>query len=136
MPTIRQPDIPDRLQLTVGDGELTLEGSVEWMYQKAAAESAVKYLKGVRNLSNRMQISQTPTEIDVKARLEAAFRRSATMDAARIRIATDNRTVTLSGDVHSWSEREEAERVASTTMASFAPGYRLNDAGGRVGVRQ
>jgi osmotically-inducible protein OsmY len=90
------------------------------MDQKAAAESAVKYLKGVRSLSNRIQINQTPTEIDVKARLEAGFRRSATVGAARRRIATDNRTVTLSGDA--LVERARGSRTGGVDVSRDRPG--------------
>ena len=53
-------NVPNRVTVTVRSGLVTLEGTVEWMYQKAAAESAVKYLKGVRSVLNRIQISQTP----------------------------------------------------------------------------
>ena len=47
---------PDRVTVTVRRGRVTLEGTVEWTYQKAAAESAVKYLKGVRSVANLIRI--------------------------------------------------------------------------------
>ena len=105
-------NVPNRVTVTVRSGLVTLEGSVEWMYQKAAAESAVKYLKGVRSVLNCIQISQTPPSIEVKTRIEEALQRSAEVDAAQVRVETDNSTVTLSGQVRSWAERQEAERAA------------------------
>ena len=105
-------NVPNRVTVTVRSGLVTLEGSVEWMYQKAAAESAVKYLKGVRSVLNGIQISQTPPSIEVKTRIEEALQRSAEVDAAQVRVETDNSTVTLSGQVRSWAERQEAERAA------------------------
>ena len=103
---------PDRVTVTVRRGRVTLEGTVEWTYQKAAAESAVKYLKGVRSVANLIRISQTAPSVEVKTRIEEALRRSAEIDAARVRVEADDSIVTLSGHVGSWAERQEAERAA------------------------
>ena len=63
-------NVPNRVTVTVRSGLVTLEGTVEWMYQKAAAESAVKYLKGVRSVSNLIRISQAAPADEVKTRIE------------------------------------------------------------------
>ena len=105
-------NVPTRVTLTVRSGLVTLEGAVEWMHQKKAAESAVKYLKGVRGVSNLIRISQAPPAIEVKTRIEEALQRSAEVDAAQVRVETDNSAVKLSGQVRSWAEREQAERAA------------------------
>ena len=105
--------VPNQITVTVRDGFLTLEGTVEWMYQKGAAGSAVMYLKGVKGVSNLIRISPTvSTAGQVTTKIEEAHRRSAEVDARRIRVNVEKRTVTLSGDVHSWAERQEAERAA------------------------
>ena len=104
--------VPNRVTVAVRHGFVTLEGSVEWMYQKEAAESAVKHLKGVRGVSNVIRITQTPTVVEVRTRIEQALERSAAVDAGRVRVEAADRTVTLSGQVRSWAERQEAERAA------------------------
>lgn len=103
-------NVPDRVTVTVRSGLVTLEGTVEWMYQKTAAESAVKYLKGVRSVANLIRINQTAPSVEVKTRIEEALRRSAEIDAARIRVEADDSIVTLSGQVRSWAERRDGER--------------------------
>jgi osmotically-inducible protein OsmY len=82
------------------------------MYQKDAAESAVKTLRGVRGVSNLIRISQTPTAVEVRTRIEQALERNAVVDASKVRVDSSDSTVTLSGDVRSWTERQEAERAA------------------------
>ena len=62
--------VPNQITVTVRHGFLTLEGTVEWMYQKAAAGSAVMYLKGVKGVSNLIHISPTVTTGQVKAKIE------------------------------------------------------------------
>jgi osmotically-inducible protein OsmY len=104
--------VPNQVTVTVRDGLLTLEGSVEWMYQRAAAASAVMYLKGVRGVSNLIRINPVATTDQVSLKIEEALRRSAEVDARRIHVKVEHSTVTLSGGVHSWAERQEAERAA------------------------
>ena len=108
----RHTSVPNRVTVTVRHGFVTLEGTVEWMYQKDAAESAVETLRGVRGVSNLIRISQTPTSVEVRTRIEQALERNAVVDASKVRVDSSDSTVTLSGDVRSWTERQEAERAA------------------------
>lgn len=105
--------IPDeKISVAVSDGWVTLKGNVEWEYQRNAAADAVRYLIGVRGISNTIAVTPRVTAPDVKAKIEAALKRSAEVDARRINVAVLDGKVTLTGNVHSWFERNEARHAA------------------------
>ncbi len=105
--------VPDeRIKLSVSKGWVTLEGDVDWHYQRQAAEESVHHLHGVRGVVNLIGIKPKASSSEVKQQIEAAFKRSAELDAKRIRVETHDGKVTLRGDVHTWSERKCAEQTA------------------------
>jgi len=102
----------DKIKVKVSKGWVTLEGTVDWQFQKTAAEKAVRKLIGVIGVSNLVDVKPRVSKHEVKATIENALKRSAELDASRIKVETDGDKVTLTGTVHSLSEKEEAERAA------------------------
>ena len=110
----------DGVKVLVEDGWVTLSGQVDWQYQRQAASDAVRDLLGVVGLSNQIGIRAVPSQKEVQpdaqaviqSDIEAALRRRAKSDAQTISVAVDTGDVTLTGTVHSWSERELAMHSA------------------------
>ena len=100
------------VMVTVHNGWISLEGEVEWWYQKNAAGSLVKQMAGVKGVSNSISISPKVTKKEVETDIKSAFKRSAMLDAKHIRVETSGNNVVLHGQVRNYSEYDEAERVA------------------------
>ncbi len=101
-----------KITATVHEGFVTLEGTVEWNYQKTSAVDATVSVRGVRGVINLIAVKPRVSPLSINEAIEAAFRRSAELDARSIHVSTHDSTVELTGMAGSFSEREEAERAA------------------------
>ena len=109
----------DAIRATVEHGWVTLDGEVEWDFQRRSAEKAIRPLIGVVGITNQVKLRAKPVAADISRQIEDALKRQAIREAQHIKISVDGSTVTLSGPVHSWHER-----VAAQGVAWSAPGVR------------
>lgn len=105
----------ENIQLSVQDGWISLDGTVARRHQRLAAARAVAHLKGACGVTNNIAVAieEVGQRIeDAKSQIESALRRSATINSRCVAVELEDRTVVLTGDVHSHAERDEAERIA------------------------
>jgi len=100
------------IRVFVDKGRITLEGTVNWNYQRQSADRSVRYLAGVRDVNNHIVVVPRAEQVAVKSQIEAALIRNARLDAEGVRVEVRGDRVFLRGTVQSWIEREEAERAA------------------------
>ena len=109
--------VPDGVEATAEDGNLTLTGAVAYGTERAAAEQAVAGLTGVRNVRDDIEISYDADPVDVDLHVQEALRRSALVsDDSDVKAALDRGVITLTGHVHTWAEHDAV--VGAAWMAS------------------
>jgi len=106
------PRTAENVQVAVRDGHLTLDGSVEWPWQRQRLESTARAIDGVAVVNNLLVVRPRVVADDIKHSIRNAFRRSAEVDAAQLSVETCDSEVTLRGIVRSGYEKDEAQRTA------------------------
>lgn len=104
--------VPDKITVMVDKGWVTLQGEVEWDYQRRSVEDAVRHLMGVVGISNDIAIKPRVAPTDIEKRIAAALQRQLERELKRIEVKVEGSTVTLKGSVNSWHERDAAQGVA------------------------
>lgn len=103
----------DRIQVSVDDGVVALDGIVDWAYQVNTASQALAHLAGVRVLTNRLTVESRVSADEVRRQIAAALEHAAVIDASHVKVTVSGTHVVLSGHVRSWLEREDSERAAA-----------------------
>lgn len=109
-------NIPDeKISVKVDNGWVTLDGELEWQFQRDAALTAVRDLVGINGVINLLKLKPVLSTSIIKSNIRKALERNADLEADKITIDTSDSTVTINGKVHSWSEKSEAERAIWAT---------------------
>ncbi len=114
--------VPDNVQATVHHGYVTLTGETMWEFQRRDAEKAVRHVRGVRSVVNRIGLAPGAAARDVRHRIQEALHRHADLDARHVQAHAAGNVVTLTGHVGTWLQRDIAERAAAD-----APGIKRID---------
>lgn len=100
-----------KLKVKVEEGWVTLEGAVDWQFQKDAAYKAVRDIAGVRSVTNAITLKPRLEKIDIEKSIRQALHRRATVNADSIRVHTEGGKVILNGKASTWNERREVEKA-------------------------
>jgi osmotically-inducible protein OsmY len=101
----------DKIKLSVEDGNVKLEGDVEWEYQRNQAKTAVENLLGVKFVTNLIAVKPKVTPYELQQKITASFQRSANIDASKVTVEVIGSRVILKGKVRSFVEKEDAENA-------------------------
>jgi osmotically-inducible protein OsmY len=104
-----------QIKVQVQDGNIILSGEVDWEYQRIAAHNAVCCLVGVKGITNQISIKPSIKPVDVKSNIKRALKRHSVIDTNNLTVKVVGSKIILSGNVHSWTEKEEAGTAAWAT---------------------
>ncbi|WP_061958539.1 BON domain-containing protein [Cupriavidus pauculus] len=102
----------DDLKVEIEKGWITLRGTVQWGFQRRAAENAVSHIRGVVGVSNLIRVEPKVVPEAIEGKIEAALRRHVEREARHISIKAKGGIVTLEGNVDSFAERRAVAGAA------------------------
>lgn len=102
----------EKVKIKVENGWVTLEGMVDWEFQKNAVKNAIENLAGIKGVTNLISVKPSITAKDIKQKITSAFLRSASLDSEKIQVEIDGNKAILTGKVRSWAEKQEAQQAA------------------------
>ncbi len=105
---------PDAISVTVEKGWITLQGEVEWDYQRRTAERIVRGLQGVVGLCNDIALRKKGVAADVAERIRQALARRVERESRGVTVQVNHDVVTLRGNVHTWQERDAVRGAAAS----------------------
>jgi osmotically-inducible protein OsmY len=108
------PACSQSIKIMVHEGQVVLEGTVEWDYLRERAAKAIRHLRGVLDVRNSIKLQPTIVASDIKGDIDDAFKRNAIIDSEQVTVEVQGSQVTLRGEVRSWSERDQAYKVAAS----------------------
>jgi osmotically-inducible protein OsmY len=113
--------VPETIDVKVDEGFVTLAGTAEWQYQRDEADLVASSIVGALDVVDEIELTHPPSPdpVPVEEAIGRAFRRSAALDASKLDVSTEDGTVTISGQVRSWAEHDDA-----IAAAWAAPGVR------------
>ncbi|MCS3869366.1 osmotically-inducible protein OsmY [Chryseobacterium ginsenosidimutans] len=104
----------EKITVKVENGWVDLDGEVSWEYIRDITENAIRYLPGVKGIYNNITINPEIQNTVEKKDVEQALKRSS-IDSSEINVSVSGTTVTLTGNVHTWHQKEEAGRIVWKT---------------------
>ena len=112
------------IQVAASNGWVALHGSVERARDRDNAERLARRHEGVRGVYNLTELdAPTARAEDVRDHIEEALRRNARREAEGIQVSVSGATVSLSGRVHTWAQKQAVLGALNRT-----PGVeRVND---------
>lgn len=109
----------DAIVVKVEHGWATLTGKVDWQFQREAARLAIASIAGMLGVTNQITLNERVVVGDISSKIGESFRRNSEIDASQIKVKNSGGRVTLTGPVHSWTERDDAEMAAYSVSGVF-----------------
>jgi osmotically-inducible protein OsmY len=107
-------NIPDgRIQARVQNGWVTLDGQVDYDFQRREVERMVRHVRGVVGITDELALPPPASPLEVESEIQDAFERAAGVDARQVRVEVSEHTARLHGHVHSLREAEAARAAAA-----------------------